>query len=77
MVDIVFDEGRSVDKFIGDAVIAVFLVHRCLITDDATCSVRVAMRMMEESGRFNDDRGDLGAAFPVHELPQVQVKGKE
>ncbi|AKN17449.1 adenylate cyclase [Mycobacterium haemophilum DSM 44634] len=59
MVDIVFDEGGIVDKFIGDAVMAVFGAP-VPKADDATRAVRAAMRMIEEIDRFNDEQRTKG-----------------
>jgi adenylate cyclase len=59
MVETVFEEGGIVDKFIGDAVMAVFgapVVH----PDDATRAVRCAIRMMEELENFNADQAKKG-----------------
>lgn len=55
MVDIVFDEGGIVDKFIGDCVMAVFGAPAPK-PDDATRAVRAALRMIDELGRFNDEQ---------------------
>ncbi|OBA79471.1 hypothetical protein A9W99_20580 [Mycobacterium sp. 1164966.3] len=52
MVDIVFDEGGIVDKFIGDSVMAVFGAP-VPKPDDAARAVRAALRMIEEVSRFN------------------------
>jgi adenylate cyclase len=55
MVDIVFDEGGIVDKFVGDSVMAVFgapVPKR----DDAVRAVRAALRMIEEVTRFNEQQ---------------------
>jgi len=52
MVDIVFDEGGIVDKFIGDSVMAVFGAP-VPKPDDAVRGVRAALRMIEEVARFN------------------------
>jgi adenylate cyclase len=55
MVDIVFDEGGIVDKFIGDAVMAVFGAP-VPKPDDAARAVRAALRMIEEVARFNEEQ---------------------
>jgi adenylate cyclase len=59
MVDIVFDEGGIVDKFIGDAVMAVFGAPMPK-PDDATRAVRAALRMIEEVNRFNEQQKNEG-----------------
>jgi adenylate cyclase len=55
MVDIVFEEGGIVDKFIGDAVMAVFGAPFPK-PDDATRAVRAGHRMLVELDRFNEDQ---------------------
>ncbi len=59
MVDIVFDEGGIVDKFIGDAVMAVFGAPFPK-PDDAVRAVRAGHRMLEELDRFNADQALIG-----------------
>ncbi len=59
MVDIVFDEGGIVDKFIGDAVMAVFGAPFPK-PDDAVRAVRAGHRMLEELDRFNADQAAIG-----------------
>ena len=59
MVDIVFDEGGIVDKFIGDAVMAVFGAPFPK-PDDATRAVRAAHRMLVELDKFNSDQEQKG-----------------
>lgn len=59
MVDIVFDEGGIVDKFIGDAVMAVFGAPFPK-PDDAVRAVRAAHRMLAELDRFNSDQAAKG-----------------
>jgi adenylate cyclase len=59
MVDIVFEEGGIVDKFIGDSVMAVFgapVPKR----DDAVRAVRAALRMIDEVARFNHEQRRSG-----------------
>lgn len=55
MVDIVFDEGGIVDKFIGDAVMAVFGAPFPK-PDDAMRAVRAGQRMLRELDRYNADQ---------------------
>lgn len=59
MVAIVFDEGGIVDKFIGDAVMAVFgaPIER---PDDAARAVRAGQRMLEELDKFNAEQAKRG-----------------
>ncbi len=59
MVDIVIEEGGIVDKFVGDAVMAVFgaPVTR---PDDPVRAVRAGLRMLEELERFNAERQAAG-----------------
>ncbi|HVY63128.1 MAG TPA: adenylate/guanylate cyclase domain-containing protein [Planctomycetota bacterium] len=59
MVEIVFDCGGIVDKFIGDAVMAVFGAP-LVKPDDATRAVQCAIRMMEELENFNADQTRKG-----------------
>jgi adenylate cyclase len=59
MVDIVFDEGGIVDKFIGDSVMAVFGAP-VPKPDDATRAVRASLRMIEEVERFNEEQKKQG-----------------
>jgi adenylate cyclase len=59
MVEIVFDCGGIVDKFIGDAVMAVFGAP-LVKPDDATRAVQCAIRMMDELENFNADQTKKG-----------------
>lgn len=59
MVDIVFDEGGIVDKFIGDSVMAVFGAP-VPKPDDAVRAVRAALRMIDEVSRFNEQQRRKG-----------------
>jgi adenylate cyclase len=52
MVDIVFEEGGIVDKFIGDAVMAIFGAP-VVKPDDAQRAVRAAIRMLQGVEDFN------------------------
>lgn len=64
MVEIVFDEGGIVDKFIGDAVMAVFGAPLPK-PDDAKRAVRAAQRMIAELDRFNIDQANKGSGVHV------------
>ena len=59
MVAIVFDEGGIVDKFIGDAVMAVFGAPLSR-PDDADRALRAARRMLEELDKFNAEQALKG-----------------
>jgi adenylate cyclase len=59
MVDIVFEEGGIVDKFVGDAVMAIFGAP-IVKPDDAVRAVRAAKRMILEVERFNQDQARNG-----------------
>jgi adenylate cyclase len=59
MVDIVFEEGGIVDKFVGDAVMAVFGAP-LVKPDDAVRAVRAALRMLDEVDQFNRDQAAKG-----------------
>lgn len=59
MVEIVFDEGGIVDKFIGDAVMAIFGAPLSR-PDDPLRAVRAAQRMLQELDRFNEDQAKKG-----------------
>jgi adenylate cyclase len=65
MVDCIQKEGGMLDKFIGDAIMAIFgtpLAH----TDDPDRAVRAAIRMMRELATFNRDRA-------THGLRQIDI----
>jgi adenylate cyclase len=55
MVDVVFDHGGILDKFIGDAIMALFgaPVRR---PDDATRAVQAAVAMQRKVAEFNEER---------------------
>jgi len=58
MVDIVTDEGGMLDKFIGDAVMAIFgtpFPHE----DDPDRAVKASIRMMRELAAFNEQRASF------------------
>ncbi|MBS2020798.1 MAG: GAF domain-containing protein [Deltaproteobacteria bacterium] len=61
MVDIVFEHGGILDKFIGDAIMALFgaPVRR---SDDATRAVQAAVKMQQKIVEFNADRVAQGKA---------------
>jgi len=59
MVDIVFDEGGIVDKFIGDAVMAIFGAPFPK-PDDALRAVRCAHRMIAGLEQFNQSQSEKG-----------------
>ena len=59
MVDVVTDEGGMLDKFIGDAIMAIFgtpFPH----DDDPDRAVKAAIRMMKELRIFNEDLRQTG-----------------
>jgi len=59
MVDILFEQGGSLDKFIGDAIMGLWgaPVRR---PDDATRAVQAAVRMQEKLKEFNGERAADG-----------------
>lgn len=59
MVEIVFEEGGIVDKFIGDAVMAIFGAPLPR-PDDAVRAVRAAQRMLQELDKFNEEQARKG-----------------
>ncbi len=75
MVDIVFDEGGIVDKFIGDSVMAVFGAP-VPKPDDAVRAVRAALRMIDEVARFNQQQRrkggvEIGVGVGLHTGPLI------
>lgn len=65
MVDIVFEEGGIVDKFVGDAVMAIFGAP-VVKPDDAQRAVRAACRMLTELEKFNaDQRAKKGVEIQI------------
>jgi class 3 adenylate cyclase len=59
MIDVVFDFGGTLDKFIGDAIMAVFGAP--LSTgEDAKNAVRAALRMREKLAELNEERVAAG-----------------
>ena len=67
MVDCVFRHGGTLDKFIGDAVMAVWgNVRSDGVRNDATSAVRAALAMREELARLNADWLKRG-------LPELRV----
>jgi adenylate cyclase len=72
MVNCVFDHGGTLDKFIGDAVMAVWgNTHSDGVVNDAANAVRAALAMREELVRLNDSwraRGwaEIRVGFAIH-----------
>ncbi|WP_293128484.1 adenylate/guanylate cyclase domain-containing protein [Microcoleus sp. bin38.metabat.b11b12b14.051] len=55
MVDVVFEYGGTLDKYIGDALMAVF-GSPAPLEDHAWCAMQTAVKMRSELDKFNDDR---------------------
>jgi class 3 adenylate cyclase len=64
MVDIVFENGGFIDKFIGDALMVIYGVP-VKADDDAVRCIRTAIRMRDAMRLFNDRRVKAGF-LPVH-----------
>ncbi len=70
MVDVVFKYGGTLDKYIGDALMAVF-GSPAPLEDHAWCAMQTAVEMREKLEEFNDDRianGELpiGIGMGIH-----------
>ncbi len=70
MVDVVFEYGGTLDKYIGDALMAVF-GSPAPLEDHAWCAMQTAVKMREKLSEFNQDRmanGELpiGIGMGVH-----------
>ncbi|MEG4286661.1 GAF domain-containing protein [Microcoleus sp. A006_D1] len=70
MVDVVFEYGGTLDKYIGDALMAVF-GSPAPLEDHAWCAMQTAVKMREKLTEFNQDRianGELpiGIGMGVH-----------
>ncbi|MEG4515593.1 MULTISPECIES: GAF domain-containing protein [unclassified Microcoleus] len=70
MVDVVFEYGGTLDKYIGDALMAVF-GSPAPLEDHAWCAMQTAVKMREKLAQFNQDRvanGELpiGIGMGVH-----------
>ncbi|MEG5162807.1 GAF domain-containing protein [Microcoleus sp. AT3-A2] len=70
MVDVVFEYGGTLDKYIGDALMAVF-GSPAPLEDHAWCAMQTAVKMREKLAEFNRDRvahGELpiGIGMGVH-----------
>lgn len=63
-VGAVFEEKGTLDKFIGDAIMA-FWNAPMNMPDHACCAVRAAMGMQRQLARFKAEIGDLGASFDI------------
>jgi adenylate cyclase len=55
MVDVVFEYGGTLDKYIGDALMAVF-GSPAPLEDHAWCAMQTAVKMRSQLDKFNDDR---------------------
>jgi len=55
MVDVVFEYGGTLDKYIGDALMAVF-GSPAPLEDHAWCAMQTAVKMRSELNKFNEDR---------------------
>jgi adenylate cyclase len=67
MVDCIFKTNGTVDKFVGDAILAVWgNIHSDGPASDATLAVRTALRMIEELEKLNKDW--IGRGRPVFKM---------
>ncbi len=55
MVDVVFEYGGTLDKYIGDALMAVF-GSPAPLEDHAWCAMQTAVKMREKLAEFNEER---------------------
>ncbi|MCW6049533.1 GAF domain-containing protein [Lyngbya sp. CCAP 1446/10] len=55
MVDVVFEYGGTLDKYIGDALMAVF-GSPAPLEDHAWCAMQTAVKMRSELNKFNEER---------------------
>ncbi len=70
MVDVVFEYGGTLDKYIGDALMAVF-GSPAPLEDHAWCAMQTAVKMRDKLAEFNQDRianGELpiGIGMGIH-----------
>lgn len=70
MVDVVFEYGGTLDKYIGDALMAVF-GSPAPLEDHAWCAMQTAVKMRDKLAEFNQERinnGDLpiGIGMGIH-----------
>ncbi|MEG3966045.1 GAF domain-containing protein [Microcoleus sp. T2B6] len=70
MVDVVFEYGGTLDKYIGDALMAVF-GSPAPLEDHAWCAMQTAVKMREKLALFNQERKangelEIGIGMGVH-----------